>query len=651
MNPIWSPSEERVEKSNLKRYLDYLKESRNLNLDSYSQLYDWSVAEIGIFWESIWDFAGIKSSCAAEIPIRSGDKMPGAEWFPGAKLNYAENLLRRRDEKPAIIFRGETKQERVLSFADLHNHVAALAKFMKEQGVEVGDRVVGYMPNMPETICAFLAASSIGAIWSSCSPDFGLNGVVDRFGQIEPKVLFVADGYYYNSKTIDLTDRITQLQQSLPSLEATVVINYIDSLPDSFEETNPNSFRYEPITQNRSSGEIDFEQLPFDHPLYILYSSGTTGQPKCIVHSQGGALIQHRKEHLLHTDLTEEKTLFYFTTCGWMMWNWLITALAEGSTICLFDGSPFQPTPAALFEFVEAHKINIFGTSAKFISALKGRHYKPKVDVSSLETILSTGSPLAPESYDYIYDNFGKDICLSSISGGTDIVSCFALGCPTEPVYREELQVRGLGMKVEVYDGNGSPVVGQVGELVCTAPFPSMPIGFWNDEDGQKYHESYFADYPNIWKHGDWVKLTERSTMIFYGRSDSVLNPGGVRIGTAEIYNQLEQFDEVCEAVCVGQKVKGDEQVLLFIRLQEGLELTQELKNSIKSHIKGKLSPRHVPSKIIAVPDVPKTRNGKIVESAVKNIVNGRDVTNREALANPMSLKFFEDNYVTSPQT
>jgi acetoacetyl-CoA synthetase len=514
---------------------------------------------------------------------------------------------------------------------------------LRAKGVVAGDRVGGYLPNMPEAVIAMLATASIGAIWSSCSPDFGVQGVLDRFGQIEPKVLFSADGYYYNGQTHDSLTKLKDIVHQLPSLEQVVVVSYVSSEPEVSGITRASVLA--DIVRPHVPGEIDFAQLPFNHPLYIMYSSGTTGVPKCIVHGAGGTLIQHLKEHLLHVDLKRDDRFFYFTTCGWMMWNWLVSGLASGATLMLYDGSPFHPDGNVLFDYAAAESIAVFGTSAKYIDAVNKAGLVPAEthDLTCMRTILSTGSPLVPESFDFVYEKVKRDVCLSSISGGTDIISCFALGNPILPVWRGELQCRGLAMRVEVYDDDGKPITGRKGELVCTTPFPSMPVGFWNDPDGAKYRAAYFERFPGVWCHGDYVELTEHDGMIIYGRSDAVLNPGGVRIGTAEIYRQVEQLPEVVESLVIGQQWQGDVRVVLFVRLRDGLILDEGLATRIKQQIRRNATPRHVPAKIIQVGDIPRTRSGKIVELAVRNVVHGEPVRNREALANPEALELFKN--------
>jgi acetoacetyl-CoA synthetase len=641
--PVWTPSPERIANSNLGRFLNYIHTTLSKSFHTYAQLYQWSVEEPEEFWPAVWKFCGIQASRRWKSVLINGDTMPGAKWFQGAQLNFAENLLRRNDDKTAIVFRGEDRIRRHLSYAELNQSVAKLAAAMRAFGIQRGDRIAGFMPNIPETLIAMLAAASLGAVWSSCSPDFGVNGALERFGQIEPKLLFCADGYFFKGKEIDSLQRVKEIAQHLPSVEQVVITPYILLHPDIGPLHNAilfGDFMRVPVLET-----IDFAQLPFDHPLYILYSSGTMGLPKCIVHGAGGTLLQHLKELKLHTDLKEEDRIFYFTTCGWMMWNWLVSSLASGSTVMLYDGSPFYPTPDALYNYAASEQITIFGASAKYFSALEKSGAKPKrtCDLKALKTILSTGSPLLPESFDYVYRDIKSDVQLSSISGGTDIISCFALGNPILPVYRGELQCRGLGMKVAIYDENGNSVVNKPGELVCEAPAPSMPIYFWNDENNRRYISAYFKHFPGVWAHGDYAKLTNNSGMIIYGRSDAVLNPGGVRIGTAEIYRQVEKLDEVMESIAVSQEWRGDVRIILFVKLRERLSLTSELIGCIKTTIRENTTPHHVPAKIIQVSDIPRTVSGKIVELAVRNVIHRRPVANTEALTNPQALELYRN--------
>jgi len=639
---LWKPSEERVKQTNMYRFLQTVNEKFGKNFTDYPSLYDWSVENIPDFWATTWDFVDIKAETPYDEVVEDLDKMPGAKWFPGARLNFAENLLRFRDDQIAIIFVGEGQEPVRTTYRELYDKVSRLAKSLKALGVKPKDRVVGFMPNMTETMIAMMAATSIGATWSSCSPDFGIKGVMDRFGQIEPKVIFTADGYYYNGKQFDSLERISNVVKQLPSLEKIVVVSYTRQKPDiSFL---PNAEHFKDFLAEEA-GEIEFEYLPFDHPVYIMYSSGTTGLPKCMVQGPG-VLLNHKKELILHTDLKREDTIFYFTTCGWMMWNWLTSALSVGATLLLYDGSPFYPKPGILWEIAEREGISIFGTSAKYLAALEKEGVKPgkEYKLDRLKAVLSTGSPLSIESFEYVYRDIKEDLQLSSISGGTDLNGCFALGNPIGPVYAGELQCRGLGMAVQVFDEMGHPIYDKKGELVCTRPFPSMPLYFWNDPNGEKYHNAYFTVYPNIWHHGDYAEIkSDTGGMIIYGRSDATLNPGGVRIGTAEIYRQVETIDEILDSLVVGQNWDNDVRVILFVKLREGVELTEELKKKIKKTIRENATPRHVPAKIIAVDDIPYTISGKKVELAVKKVIHGEPVVNRDALANPESLDLYKD--------
>ncbi|SIQ27782.1 acetoacetate--CoA ligase [Marinobacterium stanieri] len=640
--PLWTPSQARCNETRIMDFMQQLNQQHGLELNDYKSLYDWSLSSNETFWDALWQYAGVIASHKGDRVLEHPDRMPGARWYPEARLNFAENLLRYGDDKPAVIFRGEDDTRVELSHAELHQRVAQLASALRRQGVVAGDRVSGFMPNIAETLIGMLATASIGAVWSSCSPDFGINGVLDRFGQVEPKVLLTTDGYRYNGKALNSLERVEGIVKQIPSIEKVVVVPFISAQPDISAIDRAvllNDY------VDTDATEIEFEQLPFDHPLYIMYSSGTTGVPKCIVHSAGGTLLQHLKEHILHTDVGRDDRLFYYTTCGWMMWNWLVSGLATGCTLVLFDGSPFAPEPEYLWDIAEQEKISIFGTSAKYIAALEKAGVKPREshDLSALKAVLSTGSPLAHESFDYVYRDIKADLQLSSISGGTDIISCFALGCPIRPVYAGELQCRGLGMAVEIYNDAGEPVIGEKGELVCTHPFPSMPIGFWNDPDGQKYHDAYFDQFDNIWAHGDYGEITAQDGLIIHGRSDAVLNPGGVRIGTAEIYRQVEKVEEVLESLCIGQPWNNDVRVVLFVRLREGVELDEALIDRIRSTIRANTTPRHVPAKVIQVTDIPRTISGKIVELAVRKVVLGEDVKNKDALANPEALELFRN--------
>jgi acetoacetyl-CoA synthetase len=639
--PLWSPSPERIANANLTRFVARVNANHHTRLTDFASLHNWSITNPEEFWIEVWRFCGVRATRDWSHVLEHGDKMPGAKWFTGAQLNFAENFLSRSDDAPALIFTNERGSRRELSFAQLRAEVARIASGLKACGVVSGDRVAGFMPNLPETIIAMLAAASIGATWSSCSPDFGVAGVFDRFGQIQPKVLFAADGYFYAGKTIDSLPTVKEIAERIPSIQRVVITSYRTEHADLAALKNAEHF----ATFGDANALLAFTPLPFDHPLYILYSSGTTGVPKCIVHSAGGTLLQHMKEHVLHADLRRDDKLFYFTTCGWMMWNWLVSGLAVGATLVLYDGSPLHPDPRVLWEMAERERINIFGTSPRFLASSEKENIFPakEFNLSHLRTILSTGSPLSPESFRYVYRDVKVDVQLASISGGTDIVSCFAVGCPTQPVYEGEIQCRGLGMQVEIYDEDGHPVTGEKGELVCTAPFPSMPIGFWNDPDGVKYRGAYFERFPNVWCHGDYAELTVHGGVIIYGRSDAVLNPGGVRIGTAEIYRQVDQLEEVMESLAIGQEWLDDVRVVLFVRLKSDVKLDASIQKKIRDAIRQNTSPRHVPAKIIQVADLPRTISGKLVELAVRNIVHGKPVKNVDALANPEALDYFRN--------
>ena len=642
--PLWKPTSEQIERSNLRAFIQFVEQSYGLSpLSSFHELYRWSADHIEDFWLAVWRFCGIRSDRDPDTVVADLEKMPGAKWFPGVRLNFAENLLRYRDDREALVFWNENGRQRALTYAELHDEVARLAVALRGAGVTKDDRVAGYMPNMPETIVAMLATTSLGAVWSCCSPDFGLNGVLDRFGQIKPKVLFAGDGYFFKQRAFDSLEKIKSIGESILSLERIVVVPYTRAHPPL--EGLRNAVLYSNFQDSQSSGTIPFEHLPFDHPAYIMYSSGTTGPPKCIVHGAGGTLVQHLKELTLHTDLKREDRIFYFTTCGWMMWNWLVGSLAVGATIVLYDGAPFHPETGCLFDMAEQERLTVFGTSAKYIAAVEKAGLEPARthDLTHLRAMLSTGSPLSPESFDFVYRKIKKDLCLSSISGGTDIISCFALGNPIGAVYRGELQTRGLGMKVEIFNDQGKAVRGEKGELVCTAPFPSMPVGFWNDPDGKKYRAAYFETFPGVWRHGDYCELTENNGIIIWGRSDTVLNPGGVRIGTAEIYRAVEQLPEIVESLAVGQDWNYDVRVVLFVILKPGASLDEALTKRIKQQIRTSASPRHVPAKVIHVSDIPRTLNGKIAELAVRNTIHSQPVKNRDALANPDALDLFKD--------
>ena len=643
MNPIlWTPTQDQVNTSQMEAFRNQVNSRFNINLKDYFDLYDWSISNISDFWKAVWGFMALEFSGDYTQVVDDDSKMPGAQWFEGVKMNFAENLLRIRSEKPAIHFKGEGQAVRTLSYNELFDEVEKLSSALRKIGIQQGDRVAGFMPNMPETIIAMLATASIGAIWSSSSPDFGIKGVLDRFTQIEPKVLFAANGYYYNGKKFDSLEKLNSILDQLPSVDHVVVTPYTDSnhnissvkngiLWDNFIDSNPSPLK--------------FEQLPFQHPLYIMYSSGTTGLPKSIVHGAGGTLIQHLKELRLHCNIYPEDTIFYFTTCGWMMWNWLVSNLAIGAAIVLYDGSPLQPNSNAMWDMVDELGITHFGTSAKYIDACRQEGLSPikTHSLESMRTIFSTGSPLVEESFDYVYNQIKKEIQLASISGGTDIISCFAGGNPTLPVYRGELQSITLGMDVAAYNPEGNAIQNEKGELVCRKAFPSMPIHFWNDPNGEKYHQAYFNVLPGIWYHGDYIEINDHGGVQIFGRSDATLNPGGVRIGTAEIYRVVDTFDEVEDSLVVGQKWEDDERVILFIKLNKKRIFTENLTKQIKQSIRNNCSPRHVPAIVLETKDIPYTINGKKVEIAVKKIMHGHSVANKDALANPESLDLYQN--------
>ena len=638
---LWKPDPETAAKSQIYKYMEFVNDYSGRKFKTYDELWRWSVENIQAFWGTFWHYSGIKYSADFKEVVDDPKKMPGAKWFVGARLNFAENLLQRRDDHPAIIFRGEDGTTRSLTFRELYEETHRVAEGLKRLGVGKGDRVAAFMPNIPEAVIAMLAAASLGAIWSSTSPDFGIKGVLDRFSQIEPKVIFSVDGYLYSGKHFDSQEKLRGILGQLPTIEKVVMVNFTGK-PDL--GSIPNAMSWEALAQP-VEGDMKFEQLPFDHPLYIMYSSGTTGLPKSIVHSAGGTLIQHLKELQLHCNVRPDDRVFYFTTCGWMMWNWFVSSLALGATIVCFDGNPFYPAPDALIKMADELKFTLFGTSAKYLASLQQAGVKPK-DISSfphLRAITSTGSPLSDESFEYVYTDWKKDVQLSSISGGTDIISCFMLGCPTLPVYRGEIQCRGLGMDVDCFDENGNAVIDRQGELVCKSPFPSMPIYFWNDPDGKKYHSAYFESFPGIWCHGDYMVLSQHGGITMLGRSDATLNPGGVRIGTAEIYRVVENIEEIEDSVVVGQQFEGDERVVLFVKMKSGFELGEELLKKIRTNIRQQCSPRHVPAVILTTPDVPYTINGKKVEVAVKKLIHGQEVKNQDALRNAECLEFYKE--------
>jgi len=640
---LWEPKAGQIQNSNMYRFMDAVNTKHNLHLATYNELWQWSVDHISDFWAAMWEFAGIQASRPFEQVVDDTGKMPGARWFSGAEMNFAENLLRHRDDRTALVFKGEAAAPVEMSYRQLYQETARLAQALKTCDIQPGDRVAGFIPNMPQAVVAMLAAVSRGATWSSCSPDFGIKGVLDRFGQIEPRILFVADGYFFKGKRIDSLERIAQIARRIPSIEKVVVVPFTQSQPDISGIAN--AVLYEDFASGEKDISIEFVQLPAEHPLYIMYSSGTTGLPKCMVQSAAGILLNQIKELLLHTDLKREDTIFYFTTCGWMMWNWLVCSLAVGARLVLFDGNPFHPDPEALWRMAEDLGITVFGTSAGYLAALQNSGAQPsqKHKLPHLRAILSTGSPLMPEQFDYVYAHIKSDVQLASISGGSDLNGCFALGNPLSPVYRGELQGRGLGLQVAAFDEKGAELIGQQGELVCTRPFPAMPIYFWDDPDQKKYHSAYFDHFPNVWRHGDFITVTREGGVVIFGRSDATLNPGGVRIGTAEIYRQVENIDEVADSVVIGQNWQGDVRVVLFVVIKEGFTLNDELVRKIKTTIRANASPRHVPAKIVAVKGVPYTLNMKKVELAVKNIVEGCAITNRDALANPEVLDEYRD--------
>lgn len=660
-SPLWSPSQSRIDNSNMQALMDFIAKDGH-DVQHYQQLHDFSVRLPHLFWKYVWEFGSFIQHQSHTSVLEQGDLMPGANWFPGAKLNFAENLLKFRHDTQAIVAYDERGKQQTLTYAELYTKVAKLSAYLSQLGVQPGDRVAAFMPNVPETIIGMLAATSLGAVWSSCSPDFGLQGVLDRFGQIEPKVLLTTDGYFYAGKTLNNLEKLNPILQQLKSIQHILVVPYTNTKLSQDEAKQQLNTRvqvhiWQDCLNNTASAPI-FSAQDFDHPLYILYSSGTTGAPKCIVHSAGGTLLQHYKELVFHTDVKQHDTLFYYTTCGWMMWNWMVSTLMTGATLVIYDGSPFHPGPNVLWDMAEAENISIFGTSAKYISALEKANYLPNKEhsLSKLKAVLSTGSPLSNESFDFVYEHIKHDVCLSSIAGGTDIVSCFTLGCPVLPVYKGELQCLGLGMAVNVFNDDGQPVKANTlerGELVCEKPFPSMPIGFYNDANNEKYLKSYFQRFNNIWAHGDFAEKIQHqyngqsyTSLIIHGRSDAILNPGGVRIGTAEIYRQVEKIDAVMESIAVGQSLVSDPsdvRIVLFVVLREGIQLDDNLKQEIKTMIRANTTPRHVPAVIIQVADIPRTLSGKIVEVAVRETIHDREVKNTDALKNPEALELFKN--------
>ncbi|WKZ48191.1 MAG: acetoacetate--CoA ligase [Anaerolineales bacterium] len=640
--PLWTPSEQRKQDANITRFIEEVNARRELNIISYADLYQWSVENTPDFWAEVWDFVGIKSSKRYDKVVEDLSVFPGTKWFTGARLNFAENLLRYRDDQLAFIFKGETQISRMMTYAELYDEVARLSRSLAEAGVGEGDRVVGYMPNLIETVVCMLAATSLGATWSSCATDIGAGAAIERLGQVEPKALITADGYFYKGKTFETLSHAAEVAAGIPSVKTVIVVSYVSERADISQI--PNAVHYADFLSKEKNLEINFAQLPFDHPLYIMFSSGTTGKPKCLVQGAGGVLINHLKELILHTDLKRSDRIFYITSCSWMMWNWLMSSLAVGATIVLYDGNPNFPDAGAMWKLIQDERVSIFGCSASYLHFLKKENVSPRsLNLSSLREISQTGSPLSADGFEYVYREIKSDLHFNSISGGTDINGCFAAGSPIQPVYAGELQGAALGMKIKSYDENAKPIWDEQGELVCEAPAPSMPLYFWNDPDGSKYHKAYFDVYPNVWRHGDYVLIhKDTGGVTFYGRSDAVLKPSGVRIGTAEIYAQMENLPEVADSLAVGQNYQDDQRVILFVKLAAGYTLTDELKDKIKRTLRENASPRHVPALIIAAPDIPYTLSMKKVESSVTNILNGRAVSNRDALINPQSLEFYE---------
>jgi acetoacetyl-CoA synthetase len=650
---LWQPTAEQVARSNLTAFMHFVASRGGPPMDDFPSLYHWSNAQPVPFWAAVWDFCGVVASRRYDQIVEHFDRMPGARWFPGARLNYAENLLRVRDDREAVVFANERGERKALTYAQLLQAVGRARSALRQWGVVSGDRVAGYLPNMPQAVIAMLAAASLGAVWSSCSPDFGVQGVLDRFQQIGPKVLFAVDGYVDNARRVDARERVREVCRQIGTIECLVVVPYFGG-PNMEFGRRSDTVAWDDFLSSAPDAPIEFEQLPADHPLYILYSSGTTGPPKCILHSAGGILLKHLSEHVLHGDLKCDDRIFYFTSTGWMMWNWLVSALAVGSTVVLYDGSPLGPRLDVLFDLAERERLTVFGTNPKYLSVIEKVRLEPARthDLASLRAVLSTGAPLSGENFDYVYRAIKRDVRLSSISGGTELCGFFASDNPIGPVYRGELQCRTLGTNVQVFDDAGRSVVGQKGELVCTAPFPSMPLGFWNDrgnadgdraDGGAAYRQAYFERFPGVWRHGDYAELNERGGMVIYGRSDAVLNPGGVRIGTAEIYRPVEQLPEVLECIVVGQHWQGDMRIVLFVKLRDGVVLDNPLRRRIRDQIRRHTTPQHVPAKVLAVADIPRTRSGKLVELAVREVIHGRAVRNLEALANPEALAHFKD--------
>jgi acetoacetyl-CoA synthetase len=641
--PLWKPSEARIDASNLKRFMAFAAGKFGAGATDYESLWTWSVTHLDRFWTAVWDFCDVKADTRGGRALVDGDRMPGARFFPDARLNFAENLLRRGDDTEALVFWGEDKVRRRLTWRQLAAEVSRLQQAFRAEGLRPGDRVAAYMPNMPETIIAMLAATSLGGVFSSCSPDFGAQGVVDRFGQIEPKFLVSCDGYHYGGKTHSLIEKLAEVQRRIPGIRRTLLVPYAAAEPDMRSLVNTRLWADHLATFEARA--VEFTPVPFHHPLYILYSSGTTGVPKCIIHSVGGTLLMHLKEHRLMCDIRPGDRVFWFTTCGWMMWNWLVSALASEATLLLYDGSPFHPSGNVVFDLADAEGMTWLGTSAKFIDSCNKAGLEP-IRTHKLDTVRaigSTGSPLLPEGFDYVYSKVKADLHLASVSGGTDLIGCLVGGNPIGPVWRGEIQAPCLGMAVDAFDDDGKPARGEKGDLVCTRPFPSMPLGFWNDQDGSRYFNAYYAKYPNVWYHGDWVEITAHGGYVIYGRSDATLNPGGVRIGTAEIYRQVELLPDVVESLVIGQDWQGDVRIVLFVRLREGLTLDDALIDRIKKQIRANTTPRHVPARIVQVQDIPRTKSGKIVELAVRDVVHGRPIKNKEALANPEALELFRD--------